>query len=173
MTKNFVATALFVDFSKAFDSILSKIFLRMISPMKTGTAIMILNKNTKIKVRLPDGDTDFFEIIAGVHLPDIWATYLFIIMIEYILRTSIYLMKENGFTLRKKKKKKKGARSSRYTAQTITDASYSDDIVLLVNTSTEAESLLLNLEQGAVALSPIWIQTKRNTCILFKITSPL
>ena len=47
------------------------------------------------------------------------------------------LMKENGFTLKKK------------TAQTITDADYSDDIALLANTPTQAESLLHNLEQTA------------------------
>ena len=27
---------------------------------------MMLNRNTKIKVRSPDGDTDVFEIVAGV-----------------------------------------------------------------------------------------------------------
>ena len=33
---------------------------------KTITAIMILYKTTKVKVCSPDGDTDFFEIAAGV-----------------------------------------------------------------------------------------------------------
>ena len=29
-------------------------------------AIMILNRNTKVKVRSPDGDTEYFDIVAGV-----------------------------------------------------------------------------------------------------------
>ena len=27
---------------------------------------MMLYKNTKVKVRSPDGDTDYFDIVAGV-----------------------------------------------------------------------------------------------------------
>ena len=51
-------------------------------------------------------------------------------------------MKENGFTLRK-------ARKRRYLEQTITDAYYPDDISLLANTPTQAESLLHSLEQAS------------------------
>ena len=32
---------------------------------KTVAAIIMLYKNTKVKVRLPDGDTDYFDIITG------------------------------------------------------------------------------------------------------------
>ena len=66
---------------------------------------------------------------------------MFIICLNYELQTSVHLMKENGFTLKK-------ARSRRYPAQT-TDANYADDITLLANTPTQAESLLHNLEQAA------------------------
>ena len=51
-------------------------------------------------------------------------------------------MKENGLTLEK-------VRSRGYLIQTITDTNYADDIVLLANTSTQAESLLHSLEQAA------------------------
>ena len=56
-------------------------------------------------------------------------------------------MKENGFTL-------KTARSTRHTAQTTTDTDYADDIVLLVNTPTQAESQLHCLERtvGGIGL---------------------
>ena len=33
---------------------------------ETVAAIMILYKNTKVKVRSPDGDTEYFDIVAGV-----------------------------------------------------------------------------------------------------------
>ena len=68
-------------------------------------------------------------------------------VIETELPTSIDLMKENGFTLKR-------VRSRRYPAQTITDADYVDDIALMVNTPTQAESLLRSLEQeeGGIGL---------------------
>ena len=33
---------------------------------ETVAAIMMLYKNTKVKVRSPDGDTDYFDIVAVV-----------------------------------------------------------------------------------------------------------
>ena len=32
---------------------------------------MMLSRNTKVKVRSPDGDTDYFNIVAGVLQGDI------------------------------------------------------------------------------------------------------
>ena len=87
----------------------------------------MLLKTTKVKARSPDDETYFFDIIAGVLLGDTLAPYLFIICQDYVLRMSIDLMKENGFTLAK-------VRSKRYPAQTITGADYADDIPLLANT---------------------------------------
>ena len=39
---------------------------------------MILYRNTKVKVRSPDEDTDYFDIVAGVLQGDTLAPYLFI-----------------------------------------------------------------------------------------------
>ena len=100
---------------------------------------MMINSNTKVKVRSLDEDIDFFDIVAGVLQGDTLVPYLFIICLDYELRTSI---KENGLTL-------KEARSRRYSAENITDANYADDIALLANTPTLAESLLHSLEQAA------------------------
>ena len=64
------ATLLFVDFSKAFDSVhrekMGKIILAYVIPKEIVTAIMILYRNTKSMVRSPDWDTNFFDILAGV-----------------------------------------------------------------------------------------------------------
>ena len=35
-------------------------------PQETVNAIIMMYKNTRAKFRSPDGDTDFFDIIAGV-----------------------------------------------------------------------------------------------------------
>ena len=68
--KNLEAIILFVDFSKAFDFIrrgkMEQIFLAYGLPKETVAALMISYKDTKVKVRFPDGDTDYFDIVAGV-----------------------------------------------------------------------------------------------------------
>ena len=60
---------------------------------------MMLYRNTKVKVRSQDGDTDHFDIVVGVLQEDTLAPYLFIICMDYVLRTSIDKMKNNGFKL--------------------------------------------------------------------------
>ena len=107
---------------------------------------MMLYRNTKGKVCSPDGNTDYFDIVAGVLWGDTLASYLFIIFLDYVLRTSVDKIKENSFKLTKE-------RSRRYTAKTITDANYADDIVLLANAPAQAETLPHSLEQAAVGIS--------------------
>ena len=87
-------------------------------------------------------ETDYFDIVTGVLQGDILAPYLFIICLDYVLKTSIDLVKENGFKLAKEK-------SRTYSAQTITGADYADDISLLANTLAPAEFLLPCLERTA------------------------
>ena len=106
---------------------------------------MILYRNTKVKVRSPDGDTEYFDIVAGVLQGDTLAPYLFIICLDYVLRTSIDKIRENGFELTKR-------RSKRYPAKTITDADYADDLALLANTPNQAETLLHSLERAAAGI---------------------
>ena len=99
----------------------------------------------KVKVCSSDGDTDYFDIVAVVLQGDTLAPYLFIICLDYMLRTSIDIMKDNGFKLGKE-------RSRRYPAQTITDVDYVDDIVLRADTPTQAKTLLHSLEQVPAGL---------------------
>ena len=106
---------------------------------------MIHYRNTKVKVRSPDGDTEYFNIVAGVLQGVTLAPYRFIICLDYVLRTSIDNIRENGFVLTKK-------RSRRYPAKTITDADYADDIALLVNAPNQAETLLHSLERAAAGI---------------------
>ena len=98
-----------------------------------------------MKVRSPDGDTEYFNVVAGVLQGDTLAPYLFIICLDYVLRTSIDKISENGFELTKK-------RSRTYPAKTITDADYADDIAILANTPNQAETLLHGLERAATGI---------------------
>ena len=75
-------------------------------------------------VHSPNGDTDFFDIVAEIMQADTLAPYMFIICLDNILRTSIDLIKENGFTL--------GSRW--YPIETMTVANYKENLVLLTNT---------------------------------------
>ena len=122
--KNLQATLPFVDFTKAFDSIhrgkMEQILLASGQPKETVAAITILYRNTKVKVRSRDGDTEYFDIVTGVLQWDALYPYLFIICLDYVLRTSIDKIKENGF-----------------------------DIALLANTPNQAETLLHSLERAA------------------------
>ena len=93
----------------------------------------MLYRSTKIKIRPLDGDTDYFDIVAGVLQGDTLASYLFIICLDYVLRTSIDKIKENGFKLTKE-------RSKRYPTQTIMDVDNDDDIALLANTHAQAKT---------------------------------
>ena len=119
-SKNLQAAILFVDFIKAFDSIhrdkMEQILLAYDLPKETIAAIMMLLRNTKVKVCSSEGNTDYFEIVAGVLQGDSLAPYLFIICLDYVLRTSINKIKENGF--KKQKKEAEGTLQKQLPMQT-------------------------------------------------------
>ena len=114
-------------------------------PKETVAAIMMLYRNTKVKVSSPGGDTDYFDIVAGVLQRDTLVPYHFTICLDYVLRTSIDKIKENGFKLTKERRR-------RYPAQTISDVDYADDIALLTNAPAQAETQQHSLERAAVGI---------------------
>ena len=100
------------------------------------------------------------RILEGVRAKNLQATLIFVDftkafdsihrgkmeqILDYVLRTSIDKIRENGFELRKK-------RSRRYPAKTITDADYADDIAILANTPDQAETLVHSLERAAAGI---------------------
>ena len=90
-------------------------------------------------------DTEYFDIVAGVLQRDTLAPYLFIISLDYVFRTSIDKIRENGFEVKKE-------RSRRYPAKTITDTDYADDIAILANTPNQAETLQHSSERAAASI---------------------
>ena len=134
-------------------------------PKETVATITILYKNTKVKVRSADGDTEYFDIVAGVLQENTLAPYLFIICLDYVLRTSIDKIKESGFELIKKS-------CRRYPAKTITGADLADDIAILANTpKTKHYCIVWN--KPAQASASMSMHTKLNTCALIKrVTLP-
>ena len=154
---------MFVNFSKAFDSVhrvkLKEIIRAYGIPEETTAAIMMLYKNSKAMVRSPYGDTDFFNITTGVLQGDTLAPFLFILCLDYALRNSADLHTELGFTLEK-------SRSSRYPAKMITDVDYADDLALLSDTIDEASRLLHHVEDAASKIG-LYINAKKTEYVCY------
>ena len=107
-------------------------------------------------------ETEYFDIVPGVLQGDTLAPYLFIsLCLDYVLRTSIDKIRENGFELTKK-------RSRRYPAKTITDTDYADDIAVQANTPNQAETQLHCLEQATAGIGLQSMHTELNICAIIK-----
>ena len=139
-------TIVFVDFKKAFDSIHREVMFEILGlygiPEKIINAIKALYTNTKAKVITPDGETDLFDIIAGVLQGDTLAPLLFITVLDYVLRISLDANNTKGLLV-------KPRASSRHPAEHLTDLDFADDLAIPANTVADAEFLLHSLEQAA------------------------
>ena len=109
-TKNLQATILIVDFTKAFDSIhrgkMEQILLAYSLPKETVAAIMILYWNTKVKVRSSDGDTDYFDIVAGVLQGDTHSPHTSLSSVETTCLEHRLIKSKKRFQSNKEKKQK-------------------------------------------------------------------
>ena len=65
--------------------------------------------------------------------------------LDYMLRTSMDKIRENGFEMTKK-------RSRMYSTKTITDADYANDIAILENSPNQTETLLHSVERAAAGI---------------------
>ena len=84
-------------------------------PPRLLRAINAMYSGTRSKVVTPDGDTEEFEITAGVLQGDTLAPFIFVIVLDYVLRKAISGREsEFGFMLTPR-------RSSRNPEKVITD----------------------------------------------------
>ena len=148
--KNLEAAIVFVDFRKAFDTIhrgkMMKILLAYGIPKKIVDAIRVLYDNTRARIISPDGETEEFEIVAGVLQGDTLAPYLFAIVLDYAMRKAINGFEEElGFKLVKR-------RSRRTAPVTITDTGFADDIALISEGLAQAQKMLTRVETEAAKI---------------------
>ena len=140
---NLHAILLFIDFSKAFDSIdrnkMREILLAYGIPKEVVNSILILYTNTRAMVRSPDRDTPFFY--NRLLQTDTIAPFLFIICLDYVLRKSIECNTELGLQITERN-------STRYLEVNITYADYADDIAITINNLREANLLLHSIEKS-------------------------
>ena len=143
----------FVDFKKAFDSINREIMFKILAaygiPQLIVDAIAIIYDNVRAKVLSPDGETDWFNLFVGVLQGDTLAPYLFIIVLDYVMRQATEGKEEElGLTLKKRQ-------SRRIGAQSVTDLDFADDLALLSNLEISAKSVGLLINGKKTEVMPI------------------
>eukprot|EP00111_Clytia_hemisphaerica_P013463 TCONS_00039544-protein len=136
----------FVDFKKAFDSISRVKMYEILKlygiPEKLISAIRALYVSIKAKVITADGDTDIFDIHAGVLQGDTLAPFRFIIVLDYVLRISVDLSNDKGIKIKVPLRKPN-------RGLFLTDLDFADDLALVSEIIQNLESLLHSLETSA------------------------
>ena len=154
---NLDSTFVFVDFSKAFDSVdrckMFEILELYGIPIQIIDAIKLLYSDTSATILTPDGESSSFPIKAGILQGDTLAPFLFIIVVDYILRMSVDNINNKGFLIQPR-------RSSRNPAIYLTDTDFADDISLISNCLEDAQALLISLESAANCVGLYLNQTK-------------
>ena len=167
---NLPSVLTFIDFKKAFDSIhrgkMMKILKAYGVPPRLLQAVRSMYANTRAKVMTPDGETEEFDIMAGVMQGDTLAPFLFVIALDYALRQATKGREaELGFTITPR-------RSRRFPKVTLTDLDFADDICLLSNEIQQAQELLTRVESecGKVGLT---LNAKKTEFITFNTSAHL
>ena len=159
----------FIDFKKAFDSIHRGKMMRILRaygiPPNLIRAIEHMYTNTKARILSPDGETEMFEITAGVLQGDTLAPFLFIIVLDYAMRQAISGKEEElGFTLHPRK-------SRRHPKVVLTDLDFADDIALLSDEIEQAQELLSRVESECKKVG-LCINAKKTKALAINITDP-
>lgn len=151
------ASIIFVDFSKAFDSVNRKVMLHILLnygiPEEIVKAIAIMYDNPTSFVQSMDGPTKEFLTTAGILQGDTLAPYLFVIVVDYILRQSLDTINHKGLTI-------KPRQSSRQKGKHLTDLDYADDLALTADQLHNAQELLLSLEDAAAKVG-LFLNSKK------------
>ena len=111
-------------------------------PTQIIDAFKILYTETSATVLSPDGETSPFDICAGILQGDTLAPFLFIMVVDYVLRMSVDKINNSGLEIQPR-------RSSRNPAVYLSDTDFADDIALISGSLTNDQNLLLSLESAA------------------------
>ena len=135
------AVVTFIDFRKAFVSIDRGKMFQILNaygiPLEVVDAIKVMYEDTSALVITPEGEPNTFSIDTGVLQGDPLAPFLFVICLDYALRSSI--SDTDGLTLKRR-------RSRRFPAEVLADLDYADDIALLEDTIVAAQDFINRVE---------------------------
>ena len=139
-----------MDFKKAFDSVNRDKMFEILKAYGILNQIVLARAsmyyNTEAIVCSPGGETDFFAFHAGVLQDDTLAPFVFIIALDYAMRSSLEGYEDLGFTLTER-------RSHRFPAVMITDTDFADDIAFISDNLDKAQSLLEGVETAATEVA--------------------
>ena len=111
----------------------------------------------------PDGETEQFDITAGVMQGDTLPPFLFIVVLIYALRGALNGFEEQlGFTISPR-------RSQRQAAVTLTDLDFADDIALLSEKIEQAQSILSRVQRECHKVG-LALNAKKTKYITYNIT---
>ena len=168
--KNLPLAIVFIDFSKAFDSIHRERMFAILEaygvPKTIVDAIKLIYEDSSAQVLTPDGETSFFDIVAGIFQGDTLAPFLFIIVLDYAIRQAFKISdSECGIVIEPR-------RSVRHPEIRIRDLAYADDIALLNRSIQLAENLLHSVEQSALEVG-LHLNATKTEILTTNIKDPL
>lgn len=126
-------------------------------PEQTVKAIAIMYENPTNFVQSRDGPTKEFPTTAGILQGDTLAPFLFVIVVDCALRQSVDTIRDKGLVVRR--------RSGRQSGKYITDLDYADEVALIAEHITSAQTLLISFEEATAKIG-LRLNTKKAECML-------
>ena len=141
----------FIDFKKAFDSINRSVMFSILRhygiPEVIVNAISVLYNNSKSAVMVDGNLSDPFEVTTGVLQGDVLAPFLFIMLIDYLMKRATEDT-ESGIVTHPRQ-------SRRHPAKFLNDLDFADDIALLESSIPNAQVQLTRTAAAAEHLGLI------------------
>ena len=135
------AVVIFVDFKKAFDSVdrhsLGEVLATYRIHPRLVNGILTLYEDTSATVLTSDGLTEEFSTSSGVLQGDTLAPFLFVLLLDWVLRVAIP-NDDNGFLLARRV-------GRRVPEQRISVLGYADDLALTSSSAAGAQAMLNSL----------------------------
>ena len=136
----------FIDFTKAFDSIdwnyIDNILLAYDVPNEIVDAVMSVYYGAKAAVKYNGTISDYFDLGVGILQGDTLAPYLFIIVLDWVMRNAIP-DPSISFTINERV----GTRTRTIVeAKYLTGLDFADDIVLISSDEKKVQSMVLLVE---------------------------
>ena len=140
----------FTDFKKTFDSIERKTMFNILRhygiPMKMVNAIQTIYNNSRSAVLVDGQLTEEFDVTTGVLQGDTLAPFLFIIVIDYVMKNAKIQhtneQVEHGFVTNQRQ-------SKRQPTTTVHDLAFADDIALFESNFDRAQTQLITTTKWA------------------------